>query len=97
VYIEKSIVVPEIKTDTVFRSEPGDTVRIEKERLKIKYVNLPGDSVYIEGKCESDTVTVEVPVTVTKEIKAEGWLKWWYLIIAMIAGWFISRLRSTFV
>ncbi len=80
------IYVPEVTTDTLFRSVQGDTVRIEKDRLKIKYVKLPGDSVYIEGKCETDTVKVEVPVTVTKTIQATTWLKWWHLIVAAGLG-----------
>jgi hypothetical protein len=50
VYIEKEVFVPEIKTDTVFESQPGDTVTIEKEKLTIKYVKLPGDKVYIDVK-----------------------------------------------
>jgi hypothetical protein len=45
VYIEKLVTVPEVKTDTVFKSEIGDTVFIAQDRLKIKYVRLPGDSL----------------------------------------------------
>lgn len=88
------IYVPEVTTDTVFRSLQGDTVRIEKDRLKIKYVKLPGDSVYIEGKCETDTVKIEVPVTVTKNIQATSWIKWWYLLIAFGIGALVKQILS---
>lgn len=70
IYIENQVFVPEVKTDTVFGSQEGDTVVIEKDRLKIKYVNLPGEKVYIEGECESDTIYVKTPVAVTNTIKA---------------------------
>lgn len=87
VYVEREIITPEVRTDTIFHSVAGDTVRIERERLKIKYVRLPGDSVFIEGKCESDTVFVKTPVYVNTEIKAppSKW-KWWHIILAAVGG-----------
>jgi hypothetical protein len=63
------VFIESVKYDSIFTSRQGDTVYLEKERLKIKYVRLPGDSVYIEGKCDSLTKIVEVPISVTKEIK----------------------------
>lgn len=81
------IPVPEVRTDTIFKSAIGDTVRIEKERLKIKYVKLPGDSVFIEGKCEADTVYKKTYYRITKTIEAPPKLKWydkyakWLLVI----------------
>jgi hypothetical protein len=69
VFKEIPVFIPQVRTDTIFTSSVGDTVVIQKERLQIKYVRLPGDSVFIDGKCDSLTVIKEVPVTVTKEIK----------------------------
>ena len=63
------VFIESVKYDSIFTSRQGDTVYLEKERLKIKYVRLPGDSVYIEGKCDSVTVIKEVPISLTKEIK----------------------------
>jgi hypothetical protein len=82
------IPVPEVSTDTVFKSITGDTIRIEKERLKIKYVKLPGDSVFIEGKCESDTIEKKVYYQVTKNISVpdKRKIKWWHLLLAGLAG-----------
>lgn len=94
IFIEKIVTVPEVKTDTIFSSTEGDTVYISKERLKLKYVNLPGDSVFIEGKCESDTVKIEVPITITKEISAKSWLKWWHMVIALLLGGFLVYIRK---
>lgn len=70
VFVHDTIVTQHVTVDTVFKSSVGDTVLIEKEKLKIKYVRLPGDSVFIEGECKPDTIIREIPVTITKEIKA---------------------------
>jgi hypothetical protein len=98
VFIEKQVFIPEVKTDTVFESQEGDTVVIQKDRLKIKYVNLPGEKVYIEGKCESDTVFIKTPVAVTKTIKA-GKSIWnythWFAILFFFGcavGFFIRQM-----
>lgn len=72
------VIVPEVRVDTVFKSIQGDTVRIERDRLKIKYVKLPGDSVFIDGKCEADTVykEIEVPVYIqSPEWSYKDWIK----------------------
>lgn len=69
VYKEIPVFIPQVMVDSIFTSKVGDTVYLEKERLKIKYVRLPGDSVFIEGKCEADTVKIQVPITINKEIK----------------------------
>lgn len=70
VYQDVRVFVPLVKTDSVFTSLPGDTVRITKDRLEIKYVKLAGEKVYIEGACLPDTLKIEVPVTVTRTISA---------------------------
>lgn len=78
--------VPEIAYKEVHFAMPGDTVRIEKERLQIKYVRLKGDSVFIEGKCKADTIYKDVPVTIVKTIKAkQGFSLWQLIVLAIIA------------
>jgi len=79
--------IKETTKDTLFISKPGDTIRISKDRLKLVYIDLPGDSVYIKGKCESDTVEVRVPVTVTKVVHgpASG-IRWYWLLLAFAVG-----------
>lgn len=77
--------VPEIMIKEVHHALPGDTVVLEKERLRIKYVRLPGDSVFIEGKCEADTIYKSVPITINKTIKAKGYSLWQLIVLAIIA------------
>lgn len=89
------IPVPEIVKDTIFQTKPGDTVYIHKDRLSVKYVRLKGDSVFIEGKCEADTVYKETILTIHKEISAppcEQKIKWWYIAIAILIGTIIGKL-----
>lgn len=101
VYKEISIIRPEIRHDTVVSLVGGDTVTIEKERLKIKILRLPGDSVFIEGACLADTVVKEVPITVTRTIHAPKNNSWrtaafsfagmLILLIAAVFFWFRAR------
>lgn len=90
VYVTKEVVTQHTRTDTIFQ-ESTDTVRIEKEKLRIKYIKLPGDSVYITGECLPDTVKVSVPVTITKHIEAKAIWRWWHLVIALLAGALLIR------
>jgi len=69
VWMLQEWIIPEAKTDTVFKIST-DTVTIEKERLKIKVlINKVTDSVFVEGRCMPDTVRKEVPVIVEKKIQ----------------------------
>lgn len=86
------IPVPQVKTDTVFESSEGDTVWIREDRLKIKYVNLPGDSVYIYGEAEADTIYKEVVHTITNEIKCPPKNKTWMWIAIALALIVVSSL-----
>ena len=88
VYIDSVVV------DSIFTSIVGDTVYMERERLKVKYVRLKGDSIFIRGECLADTVKIQVPVTVTKEIKtglsALVVVQW--SILALLVGAVLSRI-----
>lgn len=83
VYVNVPVFIKEISKDTLFLSKPGDTVIITKDRLKVKFVDLPGDSVFIEGKCVADTLKILVPTTVTEIVHGvEPKIKWWMYLIA---------------
>lgn len=70
VYKWRTVFIDSVRVDSIFTSVIGDTVYLERERLKVKYVRLKGDSIFIRGECLADTVKIQVPVTVTKEIKS---------------------------
>ncbi len=82
---EVAITIPEIKTDTIFQSREGDTVTITKDRLQIKYVKLPADSVYIEGECKADTIVKRIPVAVYKKISS-GHTTWDMVILGIVVA-----------
>lgn len=71
VYILDTLLLTETRTDSIFISNPYDTIIIEKERLKVKYMRLGGDSVFIEGTCEADTVIKRIPYTVQERVYIE--------------------------
>jgi hypothetical protein len=85
VFTDIPVFIEEVKRDSIFFSIPGDTVRIERDRLRVTYVRLPGDSVYIEGECKADTIFQEVPVTITNTIEAKSGFAWWWLVLVGLA------------
>jgi hypothetical protein len=87
IFVKDTVVTQYVTHDTLFRSAVGDTILIEKEKLRIKYVRLAGDTVHIQGECLPDTIIREIPVTIHKEIKApDRWyhsLPWLLLLVAI--------------
>ena len=67
VYIQDTVLLTETRLDTTFIEKQGDTILIEKDRLKIKYIRI-ADSVFIEGTCEADTIIKRIPYTVQEKI-----------------------------
>lgn len=69
VFKEIPVFIDSVRVDSIFSSKVGDTVYLEKERLRVKYIRLPGDSVFIQGECQADTVKITVPIEVKREIQ----------------------------
>ena len=88
VRVEVPVFLKEIRVDSIFKDRPGDTVVLIKDRLKVTYVRLPGDSVYLDGESKADTVYQTVTKTVQKVIYApDKGLKWWHFILI---GFFLA-------
>lgn len=78
-------IVPKVRVDSVFHfTQFRDTIRIEKERLRITMYPVH-DSIYIEGEC--DTIKIEKVVERRIPVKyyevESSWMKW--VILAAIA------------
>ncbi len=58
-----TVVVKEIKADTVFSIEL-DSIVLVQDRLEIRYRKIR-DSIYLEGKCKADTFIKEIPVKIS--------------------------------
>lgn len=96
-----TVYIDRITKDTIFKDRitPGriDTVRLEKERLKVVYYR-DGDTVYLSGECAADTITKTV--TIKSPVKYFPLpLKWWQkpfnllLIFAGLGfiGWYLQN------
>ena len=85
-------VVEYVHHDTTFVPVPGDTVTIQKDRLRVKYVRMAGDTVWIGGECLPDTIRVPVayevpviqPIRTVKDIPWQFWLLVAGLVVALV-------------
>jgi hypothetical protein len=94
----------EAKVDTVFQSKQGDTVYIDRDHIKIKYVKKGGDTVFIDGKCPPQYIPYIKKVYITKTVyEFDGWL-WvrkniwtifWILIALVVIRQAIQYFRLT--
>jgi len=82
--IMDTVIVPEVRVDTVFSAtnfcKGNDTIVIEKDRLKlIEYVR--NDSIFIEAECTGDTIvqTFNVPVDKLIYTEKDDWTHWIWL------------------
>lgn len=103
IYIKDTVITTEVRHDTTIINKVGDTVIIEKERLKLKYIQLK-DSIFIEAECLADTIYRDIPVSVQETIFPEkkfldylGINTWWKkallgLFLLLIAVLFLWRL-----
>jgi|SRR5688572_16963824 len=86
IYKTISVIVPETRIDTVLTVQNfRDTLVFEKDRIvtRIKFDTLTRQ-VFVQTICPADTVRIEVPVTINKEIKSG--FPWIWFIIATISG-----------
>lgn len=53
-----------------------DTVTIAKDRLRIRLLRLPGDTVRVEGECQPDTTVIQTTHIEYNTEKLETQRKW---------------------
>lgn len=80
--VHDTVVVPEVRTDSIFFYNQKDTVIITRDNLEIKYF-YNNDSVYIDGRCKEKTIIKERTVTVNKYKPREVWY-WWVIGILLL-------------
>lgn len=92
-FVKVPVFITQITVDTLFVTQPADTVVINKDRLHVKFIDLPGDSIFLEGKCDSLVKYVKVPITVTNIIHApKPKITWWMFLLAGLLGGFVLAL-----
>jgi len=67
-YIRDTIPIPRIQADTLLHIDSlFDTVTFKKDRLKVSVLRLQ-DTLYLQGKCEADTIFVDRKIPVERII-----------------------------
>lgn len=90
--IHDTIHTETVRTDTIFHID-FDTVRIEKEKLKIRLIRQ-NDTIFVDGECVGDTVYVteeiEVPIESTQPKRQEKDNTNWWIALAIASMFFIT-------
>lgn len=91
ILLTDTLYIPEVITDTLFKLSENDTIFINKEKLKVRIIRLPGDTIQLTAECKTDTIfrSVKVPIyTVEKhnllEKKFFGLGVWTWILIVLI-------------
>ena len=79
--VHDTIITKMVTSDTVFKYFVKDSVIVREGKLVMKYYYNSHDStVYLQGKCISDTIVKEIKVpyekTIVKVDFFPDWLKW---------------------
>jgi hypothetical protein len=86
-----TIVTDSVVTDTIFKHNlVRDTVTLRKDKLTVKYFyNTTDSTVYLWGKCDSDTVFVQKQIV--NMVKDGSFLKdnWFQILCVMIIAFII--------
>jgi hypothetical protein len=67
---DTTIVTSRSSFDTIFRFRHVDTLffRDKETRIETKVIRLPGDSIFVESICPSDTIRIEKVVQTIKNV-----------------------------
>lgn len=72
-----TIVVEEVRVDTVAITLPVDTLVIETERVSAKVIRSY-DTITVEATCKADTVIVTNTVQLPTKVKTVTRVPWWF-------------------
>lgn len=77
VEVVDTIVVEEVRVDTVAITLPVDTLVIETERVSAKVIRSY-DTITVEATCKADTVIVTNTVQLPTKVKTVTRVPWWF-------------------
>lgn len=85
VKIVDAVITREVSIDTMRVMNTHDTFIVNRDRLTVQVIRHQ-DSIYVFGRCASDTIIIErnVPVKVVEANSDEGWLKWVVPVLLVI-------------
>jgi len=85
VTIIDTIVVEEVKVDTVAITLPIDTVVIETERVSARVIRS-FDTIRIDVECKADTVIVTNTIELPTKVKTVTKVPWWWWVFVYVGG-----------
>lgn len=93
-YVHDSIRIERVLRDTLLQWDSliiGDTVTLERDRLRVKVVKLPGEKLFIQGECKDTVVRYVRQVVQNGAVKRKGpsvWaLLWWGFCCVCLGYW----------
>lgn len=87
-YVHDSIRIERVLRDTLLAWDTltvGDTITIERDRLRVKVVKLPGERLLIQGECK-DTVVRYVRQVVNRGAIRKEKYPWWHFAFTGLVG-----------
>jgi hypothetical protein len=105
---DTTIVTSRTSFDTIFRFKQVDTLffRDKETRIETKVIRLPGDSIFVESICPSDTIRVEKVVqtiknvgllqdeSLKKAIKFVAFGAGFLILLLFAGGYFLKSLKN---
>lgn len=67
-----------------------DTIRIDRDRVRIRLVRLPGDSIFVQAECKDTTIRY-VKTIVRNKVTIRPWWLWWLVAAAFLFGFIIRN------
>lgn len=90
-YVHDSIRIERTLRDTLLAWDTmqiGDTITIERDRLRVKVVKLPGERLWVQGECQDTVIRYVRQVVNNGAVKREGIPIWRLMIHCSL--WFIA-------
>jgi len=75
VWSKDTLVTTAVKHDSLFHYYQPDTVYIKEGKMTVKYIFNKDSTVYIQGKCDADTIIKYYPIQVNS-LSVEKELTW---------------------
>jgi hypothetical protein len=85
-----TVVTDSVVTDTIFKHNlVRDTLTLHKDKLTVKYFyNTTDSTVYLWGKCDSDTVFVQKQIINMAEGRSGFWhfirVNWFAIVVLLV-------------
>lgn len=87
-YIHDSIRIERTLHDTLLAWDSiiiGDTITIERDRMRVKVVKLPGERLWVQGECKDTVIRYVRQVVNNGAIRKEKY-PWWHFAFTGFVG-----------